>query len=359
MRIKMMNVFPVNPQLLELLKEIATTVEIQADFCISHPNYQPWQLPIEAREKFQNLPLELQKKYLSLQLQGFLYGVYYNGSLRKILSLDNSSNSSSLDLENDTVLGIDTSFMEELHNNNFGEGYFDDGWLVLRYEEDGMIVVSKGGLRLHVEPAKHFKTSQSIPNIGETVAIRMPKNLLQKGFYLAASNVEPNLKSKLVRVYFNITHEGAISCMASLTKQLNQLPVFFHFKVLYNPDDYHRYDAGVLYLEKENYAKIKPILSQIYQENKSYFKPEIPLFTKFLASGLGLGEEPEQKLSEQDSFGTNRCQIVANGLLEAHERGYSSVSERLEAIIEQFSTLRINLEHPYLNQGSEDIYDLF
>jgi hypothetical protein len=46
-------------------------------------------------------------------------------------------------------------------------------------------------------------------------------------------------------------------------------------------------------------------------------------------------------------------------LLEAHQRGDSSVRERLEAIIEQFSTLRINLEHPYLNQGSEDIYDLF
>lgn len=343
--------------LMDTLREIAEKVQMSSEFCISHPDYEPWQLPLETKKNIQKMPLELQKKYLSLQLQGFLYGIYYNGFLRPILSLENTHNSSPSDLENDTVLGVDHAFIEQLHEHNLGEGYFDPGWLVIGHEDDGMIVVSKGGLRLHIDPSKHLKVSQSIPNLGESIPVKMPKNLLQRGFYLAVSNVEPNPQSKLVRVYFNVTHEGAIACMESLTKQLNELPIFFHFKVLYNPDDYNRYDAGVLYLEKENYAIIKPIVSRVYQENQTYFKPEVPLFTKFLASGLGLAEEPEQKLSEQDSFGTNRCQIVANGLLEAYERGDSSVKGRLKSITEQFSALGIDLKYPYLNQGSEDIYD--
>lgn len=68
--------------LVDFLYDIVHRLQIQPNFCISHPDYKPFQLPAEVAARFQQVPLELQNKYLSLQLRSFLYGIYYNGSMR-------------------------------------------------------------------------------------------------------------------------------------------------------------------------------------------------------------------------------------------------------------------------------------
>ena len=101
---------------------------------------------------------------------------------------------------------------------------------------------------------------------------------------------------------------------------------------------------------------VRQVLQVVYQENKVHFQSEIPLFTMQLAPGLGLAEEPDQKFTEKESFGMNRCQIVANGLLKAWYQGDNSIQGRMQAICEQFSTLGIDLQRIYLNADSDDIY---
>ena len=85
-----------------------------------------------------------------------------------------------------------------------------------------------------------------------------------------------------MRIYFNLSAEGAVAVMRSLTQQLNEIKIPFSFKVLYNPSDYGRYDSGVLYFEKSNYGIIRQVLKTVYAENQLHFQPEIPLFTKLL-----------------------------------------------------------------------------
>lgn len=75
-----------------------------------------------------------------------------------------------------------------------------------------------------------------------------------------------------------------------------------------------------------------------------------------LAPGLALAEEPEQKFAEKESFGMNRCQIIANGLLEAWYQDKNLPDEKMQCIFEQFSLSGIDTNHTYLNAGSEDIY---
>jgi HopA1 effector protein family len=97
----------------------------------------------------------------------------------------------------------------------------------------------------------------------------------------------------------------------------------------------------------------------IYIFTASHLKnPEIPLFTKQLATRLGLAEEPDRKFAERESFGLNRCQIVANGLLELHGQNSDSFSSRMTAILAQFSLVGINLQCPYINSNSQDIYSI-
>ncbi|MDJ0735412.1 MAG: T3SS effector HopA1 family protein [Nostocaceae cyanobacterium] len=350
----------VNSRLLDVLEDIVNQVEIQSNFSIRHPDYKPLEIPAEAVERFQSMPEDIQQKYLSLNLQSFLYGIYYNGSMRTTLALEKDTNAPILDLENNTVLGIDVGFYQRLDNSNNGTGYFDSGWSIVREESDGSLAVIKGGLRLHIERDKHLATSEQSATVGDSVAIHMPKNLVQNGFYVAVSNLETNRLEKdqsvTVRVYFNFTPEGAIAVMGSLTQKLNQIEIPFHFKVLYNPKDYERHDSGVLYFDKSDYEVVGEVLQTVYAQHQSHFQSETPLFTLEIAPGLGLAEEPDFQFAEQESFGINRCQIVANGLLEAWYQGDDSTEGRMRAILKQFSMLGIDLQRVYLNANSEDIY---
>jgi hypothetical protein len=345
-------------RVLDALQDIAENVRIHSDFCISHPEYKPLELPVEAIARFQNLPVDLQSKYVGLQLQSFLYGIYYNGSMRASLALDANSASTlhRLNLENNSFLGVDLDFYDRLHESNSGDGYFDPGWVVACLEDTDWLVASKGGLTLHINRDRHLKGADRSATVGESVAIRMPKNVVQNGFYMAVSNIGLSDRNNVVRVYFNLSPEGAIAVMASLTQQLKETEISFSFKVLYNPSDYIRYDSGVLYFERKSYELVREVLHKVYLQQRSHFHSEVPLFTKMLAPGLALAEEPDSKFAAVESFGINRCQIVANGLLAARQKGDESPENRMEQIQRSFSLLGIDWQHAYLNSNSEDIY---
>jgi hypothetical protein len=52
----------------------------------------------------------------------------------------------------------------------------------------------------------------------------------------------------------------------------------------------------------------------------------------------------------------NRCQIIANSLLETWRKGDNSPDTRMKAIHQNFLLLNIDLQSCYLNPHSEDIY---
>jgi HopA1 effector protein family len=349
-------------ELMTVLKDIAQNVEIRDNFSIHHPDYKPFEIPIEAVARFQQMPAQVKRKFLSLQLRSFIYGIYYNGSMRSALALNAPEHSRQLDLENSTLMGIDMTFFQRLHESNYGTGYFDPDWTILKAAEDRSLVVKKGGLRLYIDRAQHLTAAQQQAAVGDVVAIKLPKNMMQNGFYMAVGDLGFNRQQAadtLVRIYFSLTAGGAIAVMNSLTQMLNESKIIFSFKVLYNPQDYQRFDAGVLYFDKRDYATVSGILNLVYTQHRSYFLPHIPLFTKQLAMGLGLAEEPDLKFSERESFGMNRCQIVADGLLTAFDEGKDTSTERTNAILVQFSKVGIDLQHPYLNSDSENIYLAF
>jgi hypothetical protein len=346
------------------LEDIVNHVRIEDNFGIRHPDYKTSDMPEQAVELFKKLPTELQHKYISSQLQNFLYGIYYNGCLKSALAADAETNKLLLaqNLENSSFLGMDSAFYERLHQSNQGKGYFDPGWQVLGDAKDGSgdLVIVKGGLFLHIDRDLHLQPETRSAKSGDLVAIRLPKNRVQNGFYMAIGDAGSDSRtgedSVTVRVYFHFDSEGAVAVMASLTEKLNQLFVPFSFKTLYNPSDYKRYDSAVLYFDSNYYDSVKFVLEDIYKSHSSYFQAEIPLFTKILAPGVGLAEEPNHKFNSKESFGTHRCQIVANSLLETWQKGDNSPKARMAAILKNFSVLGIELQRSYLNADSEDIY---
>ncbi|KAF3890006.1 MULTISPECIES: hypothetical protein [Nostocales] len=176
--------------MLNSLQDIASKVQLESNFCIRHPDYKPLELPPDVVARFQHLLLQLQTKYRSLQLRSFLYGIYYNGSLRKALvaEADSSQLRPEQNLENNQFQGVDLKFYEQLHNSNRGSGYFDPGWRVLRQEADGTLAVIKDNLTLHIERERHLRSEHQSAMVGDLVDICLPRNRVQSGFYMAMSN---------------------------------------------------------------------------------------------------------------------------------------------------------------------------
>ncbi len=78
----------------------------------------------------------------------------------------------------------------------------------------------------------------------------------------------------------------------------------------------------------------------------------MPVFTKPMAPGIGLAEDP----GTEESFGQNRCRLLAEGMIRAYEQRARSLDRRLQILAESYAGAGISLTHPYLNRNSTDGY---
>ncbi|OUC15299.1 MAG: hypothetical protein B0A82_07770 [Alkalinema sp. CACIAM 70d] len=341
-----------------MLQDIIQNVKIHADFSIHHPDYLTLELPETAIERFQRLSQAAQDQYLKLRISTVLYDLYFVGS-----QADQSTQDASIQIEqNATTLNQNWDFCATLHRNNYGTGYFDPGWRISQAPSEDDWTVQKQGLTLHIQPDRHLQASEQLSQIDDIVAVRLPSNLFEQGYYVAVSNAGlpngayPPSSAGLLSVYFNLSPDGTIAMMAHLTQSLNQVGIPFSFKIRYDSEDFDRWSTAILTCQREHYGDLRPVLEKLYRECQEHFRPKVPLFTKVLAPGLAISEEPESLEVGASSFGLHRCQLVASGLLAARNTGDDSPAGRLAAIQHQFSALGLTLQQPYLNVNSADIY---
>jgi HopA1 effector protein family len=334
--------------LIEILQDIAQHVHIEEDGSICHTIHGQ----VQPDDRFETLPPILQQRFLSLQLRNFLYDIYFSGSrMNPVDSID-------APLENNRAWGINLDFFTTLRENNSGQGFGDPDWLVIGQDEDGLVAVQKQELTLYLIPEQHLYPLEQSTEIGATVTVKMPHNRLQNGCYIAigdAGVIELEDTEQRVNIFFNLVAEGAASVMQHITTHLNTLQIPFTFKLPYDPLDYDRQDTAILCFHKSQYPLVWQALNAIYPQARSHFRAAVPFCTKPLAPGIALAEEPDSKFSAQENFGTHRCQLIANGLLEA--QGEGAIEFRLVAILNQFYQAALELEYAHLNAGSEDIYE--
>ncbi len=340
----------------QVLQDIVKNISLQADFSIVHPECESIELPEELQERFGQMPDHVQNNYLQVKLQQFLYHNYY--SPPKLT--DEAENNEKI--ENQAIKWSKSEFLEQLRQNNHSESHFESGWLIVGQTDEGFIQVQKDDLTLHIG-SRHLQDVDHSAQVGDLVAVKMPPQLVEQGFYIAVgttgsiNHLEQESDSEIVDIYLNLSSDGAVALMDSLTTELNgiEIPFPFHFKVLYRPEDYVWCDTAILSFERRNYNRVQPIIETIYQKNQSYFQPETPLFTKYLAPGLSVAEKPNSESLLPD-FAPNRCQIIAQALILAWQEGQESPEAKLNYICDRFSAAGIDLKKPYLNPNSEDIY---
>jgi hypothetical protein len=122
-------------------------------------------------------------------------------------------------------------------------------------------------------------------------------------------------------------------------------------KALNDPLLYGRTDAMVLYVARRHYDITVRIVRDLPRDVTDALVPSTPLFTEVLQPGIGIGEDP----NSGESFGMNRCRLVAEGIVNAWRRGDQSVEGRLRAIGERFKQDGMDLARPHLSAGSVEL----
>ena len=253
----------------------------------------------------------------------------------------------------------DDEFVAGLSEANTGREYLDRGWVIVRLLPTGHYIAQKNG------QVRTLAAGEFVAHDGPGAALREGANIsifclresktLHPGFYFifGESITDQQDDDNLLRFYWNIRAEGAPSLVRLLTGRLNRFQIPFRLKCLNNPAAYMRSDAVVLYLNRRFYRLAAELLADAHRETEKHLSPDTPLFSKRLAAGLGLAEEP----GNGESFGQQRCRVLARGIWNAHERNLKTDEQRLEEIRRQFESEGLKLEVAYLNPGSADKYE--
>jgi hypothetical protein len=255
------------------------------------------------------------------------------------------------------VQGVDLT--PALSEANATRERWDKGWQVYQVLQSGQVLAHKDGRTRALWPGEFLSTDAPgmalRPGMNLSVFFMRETKTMQPGFYFAFGEAQVGELDNfsLARFYWNLRAEGAVPLMRSVTRGLNRFQVPFRIKCLTNSAFYTRNDAAVLYVDKRFYRVTARVLAGVHREVARHLRPDAPLFAKPLADGLALAEEPYTG----ESFGMQRCRILAEGILSAHTRGLRDEASRLEEVERHFAAYGLKLEAPYLNPRSIDQYE--
>lgn len=254
----------------------------------------------------------------------------------------------------------DRELVHALSAANTGQGTWEPGWIVAGVEEDGRIPMRKDGLTVWVQPGQLRNRGLDAQGRGPgrrpgtASRVRVGKELreIMQGFYFAIGDGDESEQrdadERMVRLYWHVDRDGAIELVRALTSTLNPLRVPFRSKVVNFAAGYPRCDAGVLYLDRRYYPRVAGVLPAIHEAVRPWLGDEVPRFTKRLAAGLGLAEDPET----DESFGQHRCRLIAEALWLSFRDG--DHDRRFGRVCRAFERAGLDPARPYLQPGSPD-----
>jgi type III HopA1-like effector protein len=325
------------PSYLDDIQQIVELVGIEADDKLSFRGepYEGYDYPEASAEAglFHNL-------------SNLLYSACYTRSNAK------QQNS----ISNDEV----DSFLPTLSEANASTEHYDCNWIVEEIEQTGNILVRKGGYKRHTFAGdfirEHF--GQGPLQRGESVNIRvLPEygtelETAEAFYFVFGETLLESNNSTVVRLYFNLIPKGANALVALISNKLNRYNIPFQFKCLNRPTLYTRCDSAVLYFDKRYFDIVGDIMAENYSSLKKWLNVEVPMFTRILVPGIGFAENP---FSASESFGTNRCKIIAQAIVNAW-KDKQPKDNWLDYILKNIQKNYLLPEALYLNPNSKYPY---
>jgi HopA1 effector protein family len=257
-------------------------------------------------------------------------------------------------------LSPDLKLIEALSAANKTQERWEHGWTIAQILPHGQIMAQKGGVERSLWPGTYLSKDgpAAMTRAGAEISIFYQKESrsLQTGFYYAFGET-PEDESHgfgLVRLYWNISFEGAPRLISMITSRMNRFHVPFRLKCATSRSQYDRTDVAVVYLAKRFFRITADLMLDVHSEVEDFLGEPVPLFSKRLAKGLSVAEDT----GSGESFGQSRCQRLAESVWNCYLRGEQLLNARWNEFRRLLEKSSIDPQHLHLNAGSMDWYEL-
>jgi len=206
------------------------------------------------------------------------------------------------------------------------------------------------------------------PQTGAIASLFAPREsvAMQPGFYFAFGETLLDAQDdsqNQVRFYWSVRDTTAAALTGRVSAVLNKFHILFRMKCLSHSGLFHRLDAALVYMHRRFARLAADLLLQVHAEFGQGVGPDVPPFTRMIAPGMALAEDPGSDsmytfASVNESFGTHRCRLLAEGILRAAALGLHTPADRLQEIERHFLRNGISFDRPYLNGGQNRDFDL-
>ena len=138
---------------------------------------------------------------------------------------------------------------------------------------------------------------------------------------------------------------------ARVVTALDGYGVAFRAELAGDPDACVRADAAVVTVDRGDASTLARVALRVQQRAPFALAPSAPAFTRQLAPGIALADEPGH--GHGTTFGRHRCRLVATGLVAAgHGAGLSA---RRAAVLKAFEHAGLDPAALHLNPGNREI----
>jgi hypothetical protein len=244
----------------------------------------------------------------------------------------------------------DAGLRESLRAISASSAHWDGGWLPVGPPEPGGRFIMKGDA-LRWAPAGECLVASSGGAPGRCwLLVRHDARELMPGFHFLFGRTPGDAADEFrpVRFYLHSRASTAAAVGATIADLLDAFGVPFRYKTLDFAAGYDRTDPSVLYVAARHAVMVERLLRHAFSETPGrWLDASVPLFTRRVADGIGFAVDP----GNGESFGTDRCRIVAEGILDAWRAGEASEAGRWAAVEDRFAALGVSLDRPYLGAG--------
>jgi len=237
---------------------------------------------------------------------------------------------------------------------------WEHGWTIGQIQQFGQVLAIKGNNRRTVWPGQFLSKDgpAAMPRPGAEISIFYAKESrsLQSGFYYAFGEAAEEAMSGfgLIRLYWNVSRDGAAQFVGLITSRLNRFHVPFRLKCATARSQFDRTDVAVVYLTKRFFPITAELMLDVHPALADFLEEDVPLFSKKIAKGLSVAEDP----GTGESFGQSRCRRLAESVWNCYLRGEQSCDAQLKEFHTLLRQSAIDPKHLHLNAGSLDWYEL-
>lgn len=245
---------------------------------------------------------------------------------------------------------------------NAGKTAMAPDWTLVELLPDNAVLASRHGKTRRFQAGQYLAIDGEFPltpGTGLLVRHINGSDKLQHGFHycFGDGHQDPNDKSPMVRLYWNVRVAQVSAFTSLLTTALNRYQIPFNFKITNQVADFDRADNAVLYVGERWFRIVTLALEPVLPQLLRTLDEHVPLFTKRLAHGIGFAEDP----GNGESFGHSRSKLVAAAIIAAQaarldrKLAIDDVEARFGALV---VAAGLDPAALYLNPGSTDHYTL-